>query len=202
LTFSRQGRRMAYIGRGLEADTVVVDETRRKVSGGAGQVEFSPDGRRVVYSVNREGRRVCLDGQEGPPFEQVWDLTFSADSRRFAYAARQEGRWCIVVDGRKGESYDKADYPVLSTDGKRHWFRAVSEKRKFGMLVEPGKPPIVTTSNPPQFSADGTRCLYSVREGEQTVLKLDGADPGLKGSVRMFVPKSNQVVEVLSSDDG
>jgi hypothetical protein len=202
LTFSKQGRRLAYIGRGLEGDTVVVDETRRKVSGGAGQVEFSPDGKRVAYAVHREGWRVCVDGLEGPPFEQVWDLTFSGDSRRFAYAARQEDRWCIVVDGRKGEFYDKADYPVLSPDGKRHWFRAVSEKRKLGILVEPGKPSIVTTSSPPQFSPDGARCLYSIREGEKTVLKLDGEDPGLRGAVQMFVPKSNQLVEVLTSDDG
>jgi len=202
LTFSRQGRRLAYIGRGLEGDTVVVDDTRRKVSGGAGQVNFSPDGRRVAYAVNREGWRVCVDGLEGPPFDQVWDLTFSEDSRRFAYAARQEDRWCIVVDGRKGEFYDKADYPVLSPDGKRHWFRAVSEKRKFGVLVEPGKPPIVTTSSPPEFSPDGSHCLYSVREGERTVLKLDGSDLSLKGAVRMFVPKTNQLVEILSSSDG
>lgn len=201
LEFSAQGGRFGYIGRGDEGDTVVIDEKAQQVAG-ASLLTFSPDGRRVAYSVRRDGWRLSVDGEEGPAFDQVWDITFSPDSRHIGYAARKDGRWSIVVNGKKGEDYDKADYPVISSDGKRYWFRAVSGGRKIGYFVEAGHPLVETTSSPAMFSPDGSRYLYS-RKGEAGAEEiLDGTPAKLKGAALRFTPTTNRLLQAVHSDAG
>ncbi len=91
-------------------------------------IVFSPDSRRVAYTAARGDKMVAvIDGEEGPPYDEIQGLAFSPDSRRVAYFV-WDGRWGrMVLDGREGPGHawvqgggpsGVATGPAFSRDGE------------------------------------------------------------------------------------
>jgi hypothetical protein len=87
--------------------------------GHASGLVFSPDSTRLAYIAGKGGKRVLVvDGQAGPPYDQVGHFAFSADSMHMAYVAVREDRNIIVVDGAERAAYDSVPAgPVYRADG-------------------------------------------------------------------------------------
>ena len=132
---------------------------------GASWLTFSHDGNRVAYVLYLEYRRYCvvLDGERGPEYERVSELTFSPDGKRFACVAEKAGRRCIVLDGKEGSWEDDLCCPTFSPDGRAlacsvrkdsSWFMVYHEER-FGPYDWCGAPVI---------SQDGKHIAFIVEE--------------------------------------
>ena len=158
--FSADGRRVAYVG--VEEvgqqrfERLVVDGNVGDRAGGSiCEVLFSPDGRRLAYTVfrerlaegNEQSGFVVLDGVAGETFEWVSDITFSPDSTRLAYVGGRGDRSTVVLDGRK----DRLSWPqvgqicwcpghnpfLFSADSRRLAYVAVSRlEPRHGFLPE------------------------------------------------------------------
>jgi Tol biopolymer transport system component len=84
-TFSRDGRRVAYVVNLSNAASA------------------------------RGPRRVVVDGIEGPVFDYVWSggLDFSDDGKHFAYTAERGGKGFAVVDGVESGPYERVNAPAF-----------------------------------------------------------------------------------------
>jgi Tol biopolymer transport system component len=168
--FSPDSRRLAYVGPRDEEDskrgagrpkfyTVVhgpegeVEEFESPEGSIPGPPIFSPDGRRLVYSVlgdsaGREGRNwhVVLDSKAEKtyqlkeiPIDQFNMPVFSPDSRRLAYSvhytatANKQDHWRAVINGREEKEYPGGPYanraggfsmPLFSPDSKHVAYHA------------------------------------------------------------------------------
>jgi hypothetical protein len=89
------------------------------VRGHASGLVFSPDSTRLAYIAGKAGKRfLVVDGQAGPPYDQVGNFAFSADSKHMAYVAVREDRNIIAVDGAERAAYDAVPAgPVFRKDG-------------------------------------------------------------------------------------
>jgi Tol biopolymer transport system component len=111
-TFSRDGRRVAYV------------------------VHLSDAARA------RGPRRVVVDGKEGPAFDYVWSggLHFSDDGRHFAYTAERGGKRFAVVDGVESAPYERVSAPAFREHKEKGFvvaFDAVRDGRQ--LFVVNGK---------------------------------------------------------------
>jgi hypothetical protein len=70
LAFSKDGSRLAYVGRKGGKDFVVVDGAAAAPYESIANLAFTPDGRHVVYTARRGGKSlVVVDGAEGREYD-------------------------------------------------------------------------------------------------------------------------------------
>jgi hypothetical protein len=113
LTFSPDGT-LAYAGarKGLLGPSrmvIVAGGSESPSYDAAGNVVFSPDGKRSAYiAVSSKRCSVVLDGNEGKRYDDVsmGSLAFSPDSKHLAYLAKQDGKSFVVVDEIEGQRYE------------------------------------------------------------------------------------------------
>ncbi|MBU0609105.1 MAG: hypothetical protein KKI08_14560 [Armatimonadetes bacterium] len=134
----------------------------------------SPDGSRIAYDActgewKTGTHQVVLDGQPGPAFNSVFNLTFSADSRHFAYGARRGEQRVVVVDGQEQGSYEGlgSGSPVLSADGA-HVAWLAKQGGKWGAVVDGQAQDFTwdTVGKDTAFIADGSRFVYETCQGD------------------------------------
>jgi Tol biopolymer transport system component len=164
LRVSSDAKHLAYVASSGSKQWVVVDGKKGKehkkavgeVGESIGVVFFSPDGKRVVYSVcetmgskdgweedpKTPGKRiyvtkrwgkmcVIVDGKEGEKYDIVKYVTFSPDSKHIAYVAGRDGKEFIVVDDKEEkQQYDSVRWPEFSPDSKRLAYSASVEREK------------------------------------------------------------------------
>lgn len=89
-------------------------------------IEFSEDGRHVLYSAEAGGKAfVVLDGAAGKRYDQIEENSYklSPDGRRAAFVAQDFGRFgdkeFAVVDGREGRPYDAVRGLTFGPGGRR-----------------------------------------------------------------------------------
>ncbi|HEX8150519.1 MAG TPA: hypothetical protein VF591_25270 [Pyrinomonadaceae bacterium] len=151
-TFSRDGRRVAYV------------------------VNLSPDARA------RGPRRVVVDGREGPSFDYVWSggLHFSDDGRHFAYTAERGGKRFVVVDGAESGPYERVSAPAFR-DYKDRGFVVAFEAERDGrqlFVVDGRELPADDPKGREQFyGEEPARPREVVREGKHFVA-WDGREFG------------------------
>jgi WD40 repeat protein len=128
----------------------------------AGEIVFSPDGRRVAYTAKKDGKSfVVADNKVGKPYEGVADLVFSPDSGKIAYRALiSEEKMCIVADGREGAWYRNLGQPVFSPDGRSTGYEAMKGEKYLMVTGDRESPAFDMTYAPPLFSPDSTRIAY------------------------------------------
>jgi hypothetical protein len=101
---SPDARRVAYVSKANDRQSVVVDGKKGQPYDGIGQnsLTFSPDSKRIAYGAGIEGKQlVILDGVEGNYYDGiVVPPLFSADSQHSAYAAKI-GKEAFVIFDRK-----------------------------------------------------------------------------------------------------
>jgi WD40 repeat protein len=91
MTFSRDGKRLAYVAREGSTFIAVVDgKPFRPEEVILSPVGFSPDGRRTVYVARDRDHRqfAVVDGKPGPKHSEVREPVFSPDGSRLVYVAR------------------------------------------------------------------------------------------------------------------
>lgn len=125
ITFSPIGAHLAYVAQDLDSgDVVVLDGTAGKPyytlgwhvrdSGG---LKFSPNGERLAYVIaTNQGRRLVVDGVEGPEYSSITDVTVGADSQHVAYLANGN---VVVIDGVETPYNGIKGKPVFSPDARR-----------------------------------------------------------------------------------
>ncbi len=184
--FSPDGKHMAYTARNLGSpDTVILDGQPGPQFANVPEMSllFSPDSRRLAYGAengyNGEKKLVVVDGQLGPEYDQVDNLTFSPDGKHLAYKAQMGGRWRVVVDNQPGVDFDEllGGFPVFSPDGSRlaygikkdgKWQAVVDEAPDGGIYEEIIQGSMV-------FSSDSRRMAYTARIGDKKMVVVDGA---------------------------
>jgi dipeptidyl aminopeptidase/acylaminoacyl peptidase len=207
ITFSPDGRRIAYVAHKGDQEVVVADGVAGGKYDGIISLVFSRDGQRVAYAGYR-GPRISLgaayscyavvDGVQGPEYkcDGVWmsGLRFSPDGRRATYVAPVvkggKCRWCTVVDGIAGPPCEgiAMDGVAFSADGQRTAYFALKGLRwsldwflyKKSMAVVDGVAGPEYDSGPQgaiAFSADGRRVAYRATKGQKRLVVVDGV-PG------------------------
>jgi WD40 repeat protein len=140
--------------------------------------DFSDDGKHSVYEAvplaTRETARTrvpIVDGQAGPPVDEMLAPIFSSDGKHSALAARKGEKWFVVLDGKNRPECDSVSDLAFSPDG-RHWtWNARSGGRIYWTLDGERIADYDQTSRP-QFRADGaveflgvkSAVLYRVRQ--------------------------------------
>ncbi len=142
LVFSPNSRRLAYIVKN-ESDgcRVVVDGRESKEYDRIEAVTFSLDSRHFMFIADN---KLILDGQEItkvvlPPDFSSSKLILSPDNEHYAYIANESsGKYCIVLDGEKGNIYDYVCNLTFTSDSKYLCYNTQSgqELWRIGRKVE------------------------------------------------------------------
>jgi hypothetical protein len=147
---------------------------------------FSADGNHLAYpAYSDSGWAVVRDGKRGAKFPDlilpVDELVMSPDGKHVAYDIDDYERGAqVVLDGKKGRTYDNVYSLVLSPDGKRLVYVAQRPDPKALVVIDTDEHAAgFQVLEGPFFSPDGKHVAYSYEaEGAQRVA-LDGiAGPG------------------------
>jgi hypothetical protein len=156
----------------------------------AGDLLFSPDGKRFVFKarvLTPEGARggdgrdavAVLDGAPGPAFDAVDYLMFSPDGKRFSHGLRYNRGQGIRIDGRALGPYKRVYPPVFSPGGASLAFLA--DRESAGVVVVVGTredgPFDAVFDHTLRFDAAGTRLSFVARSGDLLVRRSVPAGP-------------------------
>jgi len=154
---------------------------------------FSRNGKRVGFVGVEEGRKFAvIDGERGPTFGEVEQITFSPGGDHVAYVAcdsetpvRESGylkNGFVVLDGRRLKTYDAIEYLTFSPDGchiafsarigSRHLVVADEVELEYLDRVEEG---LRASAFGLTFSPDGMHLSWYTYTGEHEVgVVVDG----------------------------
>lgn len=124
LVFSPAGGRLAFLAESDDKVTAYVDGEPGLRFDNAFGLEFSPDGKRVVYIGRSKGDRgdvdqVVLDGRRGPKQQVIWaNPVFSSDSKHLAYSGEDSAGHRVFLDGTPGPYYTEVSEVAFSGDGQ------------------------------------------------------------------------------------
>lgn len=168
VSFSPDGRRLAYAARKDGLWFAFVDGKRSGPYDSLDDILWSPDGTRVALVASLGADWCCVvDGKKGEPFDYISHLRFTPDGKTLAYVAR-EGSEHLVVGTTAGQDYDAVGPPAFSADGSRVGHRASSQGESFVVVGPPGKQAKVSDAydevGSPVFSRDGKVWACRVRE--------------------------------------
>ena len=136
LASSADGKHVAHTAVRGGKTVLVVDGVEDETWEDIGMLVYASTGDRLVYTAKRDGRWYVVDGgKTGEGYEEIGvgrgHTFFSPDGRHTAFPARFGRKWAAVVDGVKGEEYDRVESIVFSDDGKHLAYVAQdAEKRK------------------------------------------------------------------------
>ena len=176
--FSADGARFAFVAENKELQDgqslrdyrqwVVLDGVAQPEAEGISAAEglglqFSPDGRRLVYArLDRKDIRLVVDGAVSDAYLALAFPTFSPDSRGLVYAAGRPDSLSIAGDGVAiGQPYWRIGPPVFSPDSSRLGFFGVRSKGR-GVAVLDGVegPEFSDAWGTLVFSADSRHTAY------------------------------------------
>jgi hypothetical protein len=202
--FTKDGERYAYAYSNSYGNDILVldgkDTKGKNLSNFGLNSAFSLDGKRFAYastSVGGSNSYVVLDGKEGKHYESIGtaSLKFSPDNKTFAYVAGSSGNQSrMVVNGIEGKTYDiYVEMPYFSPDGKRLVY--IAGDKNFWYVIDNDK--VLATYNAKDyslldsyivFSEDSKKIAYSVSQGAQEFLVIDGVE-GKKYDKFLSVPQ-------------
>ena len=121
---------------------------------------------------------MALDGQVGPGFSHVGDLSFSPDSKRFAYVYQKDrrGAWGLMLDGKPvaGKYGDIAAFK-FSPDSRKYAFISSAEPEGQAVVVgEHAGPLFPQVLGPLIFSGDSKRLAYVAKRSSGYAMIVDG----------------------------
>ncbi|MDT5271890.1 MAG: hypothetical protein QOH49_4076 [Acidobacteriota bacterium] len=189
-TFSRDGRRVAYVAHLSNAQTrgprrVVVDGVEGPSFDyvWSGAPHFSEDGKHFAYTAERGGKRFAVvDGVESAPYERVSQPSFrNYKDRGFvaAFDAVRDGKQLLVVNGQEFAADDPKGRALffgeevgrpreVVRDGK-HW--VVWEGHEVGPFDEEIGPAGIKVE---PRAGDGQVVTFEGKRGEKQIAVIDG----------------------------
>ncbi len=144
LTFSPDGKRIAYILEEKHKQKVVVDGKPGKPFDRivTGSITFSPDSKQVAYAGENDVKKmktkkdvmVVSGEKESEPFVESQKLFFSPDSKNFYFLVKNlDDKNLLFKNWKKIKTSDAIVRPTFSPDGKK--FAYVSGKAGKGLVV-------------------------------------------------------------------
>ena len=203
LTFSDNGKRFAYVGKGANGKSrVVLEDVKGKEYDEIWCPRFSPAGDQIAYFA-RTGKKefIVIDEKEGPSYGSAgakenwfWAASypvFGPDGKHVAYVASQGDGKFVVADGIAGKSYKNVWEPEWSADGKSIAYVAFreksgaagpsKEKKKSEKETSEGFLVIDSKETDPfdgiksfSFSPHGGHFAFVATKGEKQFVVLDG----------------------------
>lgn len=191
LTFSLDGRKLAFVAQRGDAQLVVVDGVNspphRQVL--RGTLSFSPEGALFYVARPKEqsadstgddapsaGVRLFIDGVPGPPYDSIGPPVFARTGSHWAALAVRDGRSVVLVDGRPSIPYAWADDLQLSDDGTR--FAYLARRGPYDMVVHTAGRSALPTAVRGSLVLDATghhwACLAAIRSARKLSLMVDG----------------------------
>jgi dipeptidyl aminopeptidase/acylaminoacyl peptidase len=179
VTFSPNGKRVAYVERNRDHCRVVVDRVAGKAYDRVTGLAFAADSNTLAYRARMLDRTECVvvGDAEGTHYAHVGEPVFCPSTGKVAYVANYRGKWWIVVGGMEGAEYDYDNVgngdPVFSPDGSRLAYAAARGKSWF-MVVDGVEGERFDRITPIEFSQDGSRFLYAGMRGGKHIVVIDG----------------------------
>jgi Tol biopolymer transport system component len=183
IQFTPDNKRLLFIARDpvSRTDSLYVDgQPQADIGTTYAGVAVSPDGRRMAWSLLRKDSQqaVALDGQVGPGFSDVGNLSFSPDSKHFAYTYQKDrrGAWGLMLDGRPvaGKYGDIAAFR-FSPNSRKYAFISSAEPEGQAVVVgEQAGPLFPQVFGPLIFSADSKRLAYVAKRSSGYAMIVDG----------------------------
>lgn len=180
LTFSDDGSSWAYISRGDDGSSCVVQDGRygpQVDSIVAGSLVFSSDGQHLGYVARAHGSFVVvIDDKVGPAFEEVEGPVFGSSDGSWGYLGRWGGLTRIVVNGREVRKEQWAGGLRISPTGNDVAY--IAERAERTVIVHPGgeAPFDVVVVDSLVFSPDGRHwaCLVGDASTREAFVTIDG----------------------------
>jgi Tol biopolymer transport system component len=169
IAFSPDSTSLAYVAQTKKGFFMVRDgEKSNRFEAISGQPIFSPNGRRLAYSVAEKSSnggdmgfamRLVVDNKPGRPYDFIGAYLFSRDGEQLAYIAEKEKKKMIVLNERELETYDSVGIPVFDPRGRHLAYQAQDGGRSH-MIKNGVKGPAFDTVSPPKFCPMGERMVY------------------------------------------
>ncbi len=143
-----------------------------------GLIYFSPDGKRIAYSVKNKGKwRVMIDEEPGPEYDEIGiiDIAFSPDGKKLAYAARNGGKWYAILDGKPiiaGGHESVRDFAFSPDNG--HFVYSASSDNKQAFVMDGVIGPFFEKAGKPVWSPDGSSFVYIAADKGYQFVVLNG----------------------------
>ena len=110
LAFSRDGGRVAYVGRRRGKDFVVIDGAAGTPYDAIGNLAFTPDGRHVVHTARRGGKSlVVVGGAEGREYDSFLPVRDHEREGRL----NVEGATTLSILARRGAELLRVELEVV-----------------------------------------------------------------------------------------
>jgi hypothetical protein len=128
LSFSPDGRHVAYMGARTDRNHAVIDGVEGPPYEWISMLQFSRDSKHFAYFAS-DGKSwfLVLDGKPGKRYSSVFDksLNFSSDGRRLCfYATKEDGEDVLVVAGANPQEfaahYTYFDYQAIFSQDSKH----------------------------------------------------------------------------------
>jgi Tol biopolymer transport system component len=176
--FSKSGKRLVYmVARGEEWRVVTDGKEGKPYRGFGNNIEFSADEQHVLYRANApQGQLIVVDGVEMDPRPVIEENSygFSPDGRRVAYIAwESRDEQYVVVDNKKGKTYEDVGKPVFSPDSKHVSYAAWRAGKTFVVTDGVEGEAFDEVNDYFRFSPDGKRMVYLAKRGGQSFLVVD-----------------------------
>ncbi len=189
-TWSRDGRRYAYIGAKNGKLHVVVESDEGPPFDDIGPPVFSPDGSYVAYEAMRDGKWYIAAGRKmsrGSDMNYM-EPVFSPDGKFISYFEQHytENRTFRVVssagmsDRREGREHEATSGVAISPDGNRIAYVALTGKKAHlvsGGIADVENERIVASGDAIPFfvfSRDSRRLAYLLEEKGKQLMVVDG----------------------------
>ena len=109
LAFSKEGGRLAYVGRKGGKEFVVLDGAAGATYDAVANLDFTPDGRHVVYTARRKGKSVVVvDGVEG----REYDAFLPARAHEREGHLNVEGNAALSILARRGAEMMRVEIEI------------------------------------------------------------------------------------------
>ena len=194
--FSSDSKHVAYVGSSFKPARQGIAHAVAVIDGVEGEkfdridpsFYFSPDGSRVAYNAERDGKSVLVVDGRNFVYDKIIHLKFSQDGRRLMLVAELGARRVLLLDGNElkyepsddepdaAKAYDShEDELAFSTDGKRTAFVA-SLGGKEAAIIDGVAGKSYEDIDDLQFTADGAHVIYTAARGGKTVVVVDGVE--------------------------
>lgn len=185
LAFSADGRALAYFAERAGEHFAVLNDKEERIPPVeiVGPPVIRPDGKSFGALVAVEGlvflRIFFVEwGANEGSYEEADGLTFSQDGSSHAYAARRGAEWYVVVNGLRGEPFDRVVTPQISPDGSLVVYRARKQGSRFVVAADArGKTVSRHASfeqvHPVRFAADGKSIAYGALDGSRLLWRVE-----------------------------
>jgi Tol biopolymer transport system component len=210
LNFSPDGKRYAYRATKNNLQCIVVDGRPGPWYKGIpvkDNLRFSPDSKHLAYVAFKDDNCVLvLDGNEqNLSFQFIDYVRFSFNSKRIVYKGRTEKtkhneKWCAVIDGKKGNVYDKIFDLIFSPDSKNIAY-AVLKNNEMALVINGKETVFYYRYGMPVFSPDSKRLAYTYQKKKQHHLIVDGKHKGKYDKIYQFYysPDSSRYALVVQN---